>query len=98
MLHMVVSTHDPADCAFRGKEQEEVLVGAFEAFEKAAPDKDLTLMGSWINRSIHEAFVVIDAPNAHAIEEALLVSGLLGRSTSRILPVVEADDAAPEEA
>jgi len=97
MLHMVVSTHDPADCAFRGKEQEDVLVGAFEAFEKAAPDKGLSLMGAYINRSIHEAFTVIDAPNAHVIEEALLVSGLLARSTSRILPVVTADDAIPEE-
>ena len=97
MLHMVVSTHTAQDCAFRGKEQEDVLVGAFEAFEKGAPDREVSLRGSWINRSAHEAFVLMDAPNAHVIEVALLESGLLARNTTRILPVVSSDDAIPEE-
>lgn len=96
MLHMVVNTHLPQDCAFRGKEQEQVLVEAFERFEKAAVDKDISLRGSWINRSAHEGFVVVDAPNAHVIEVALLEAGLIGRSHSRIVPVVSTDDAIPE--
>ena len=97
MLHMVVNTHVPEDCAFRGAEQEEILVGAFEAFEKASPDREISRLGSWINRSSHEAFVLLDAPNAHVIEVALLESGLLGRSNSRIMPVVSSDDAIPQD-
>lgn len=97
MLHMVVNTHLPEDCAFRGKEQEEILVGAFEAFQKLAPDQEISVQGSWINRSSHEAFMLVDSPNAHVIEVALLEAGLIGRSSNRILPVVSTDDAIPEE-
>jgi hypothetical protein len=97
MLHMVVNTHLPEDCAFRGAEQEEILVGAFEAFEKLAPDRQISLRGSWVNRSNHESFALMDAPNAHVIEVALLEAGLIGRSNSRILPVVSTDDAIPQE-
>ena len=96
MLHMVVNTHLPQDCAFRGREQEEILVGAFEAFEKAAIDEEISLRGSWVNRSTHEAFMLMDAPNAHVIEAALLEAGLVGRSINRILPVVSTDDAIPD--
>ena len=37
--------------------------------------------------------MLVDAPNAHAIEEALLAAGLVGRTHSRVLPVVALDDA-----
>jgi hypothetical protein len=97
MLHMVVNTHLPQDCAFRGKEQEELLVGAFDAFEKLAPDQEISVRGSWVNRSNHEAFMLLDAPNAHVIELALIEAGVIGRSSNRILPVVSTDDAIPEE-
>ncbi len=95
MLHMVVSIHTPADCAFRGKEQEELLVGAFDAFEASAPDRDVEVKGSWVNRSIHETYALVEAPNAHAIEVALLEAGLIGRTHTRILPVVAVADAIP---
>ena len=41
-----------------------------------------------MNRGAHEIFVLIDASNAHVIEEALLGAGLVGRTHSRVLSVV----------
>ena len=93
MLHMIVSTHNPESCAFRGKEEEELLNHAKDAFEESLPDRGLSLKGSWVNRAAHEIFILVDAPNAHAIEEALLAAGLVGRTHSRVLPVVALEDA-----
>ncbi|CAN5451113.1 hypothetical protein BH18ACT16_BH18ACT16_14870 [soil metagenome] len=93
MLHMIVSTHNPESCAFRGKEEEELLNKAGEEFEESLPASDLALKGSWVNRAAHEIFMLVDAPNAHVIEEALLAAGLVGRTHSRVLPVVALEDA-----
>lgn len=93
MLHMIVSTHNPESCAFRGKEEEELLNYAGDKFEESAPSRGLALEGSWVNRAAHEIFTLVDAPNAHVIEEALLAAGLVGRTHSRILPIVALEDA-----
>ena len=46
MLHMIVSTHNPESCAFRGKEEEELLNHAGDEFEGSLPDRGLALKGS----------------------------------------------------
>jgi hypothetical protein len=100
MLHMVVNTHNPESCAFRGKDEEELLAGGFERLGEAAKQADLAIEGWWVNRAAHEVFVLVDAPNGHVVEEALLAAGLVGRTHSRVMPVVRvepalADGAAP---
>jgi hypothetical protein len=93
MLHMIVNTHSPESCAFRGKDEEERLGSAIEAFKNSAPEKRLAFEGWWVNRASHEIFMLIEAANGHVIEEALLDAGLVGRTHTRILPVVSVDDA-----
>jgi hypothetical protein len=93
MLHMVVNTHEPTDCAFRGEQEDALLRGAFDALEGASTDEKVDLRGSWVNRAAHELFVLVDAPDAHSVERALLTAGLVGRTHSRIVPVVDVDEA-----
>ncbi|HSL11276.1 MAG TPA: DUF3303 family protein [Actinomycetota bacterium] len=93
MLHMVVNTHTPQDCAFRGSEEEKLLTEAFESLEGSGPGEGVEVRGSWVNRASHEIFVLAEAPDAHSIERALLAAGLVGRTHSRILPVIATDDA-----
>lgn len=97
MLHMIASTHNPESCAFRGKEEEELLNHAGDEFEESLPGRGCTLKGSWVNRAAHEIFTLVDAPNAHVIEEALVAAGLVGRTHSRVLPVVALEDAMKTE-
>jgi hypothetical protein len=92
MLHMVVNTHNPESCAFRGEEEDRLLSGALERFEEDGPESVMKVTGSYINRSGHEFFILIDAPNAHVIEEAVVASGLVGRSHTRVLPVLASQD------
>jgi hypothetical protein len=93
MLHMIVNTHNPESCAFRGKEEEEILIRAFDQFEESAQEKGLSVQGSWVNRAAHEIFLLVDAPNGHVIEETLLGAGLVGRTHSRVLPVIPVENA-----
>ena len=93
MLHMIVNTHNAESCACRGKDEEVVLAGGFERLGEAAKEAGLAIQGWWVNRAAHEVFVLVDAPNGHAVEDALLAAGLVGRTHSRVLPVVPVEQA-----
>ena len=78
MLYMIVNTHSAESCAFRSEDDAKALVGGFERFEQEkAPEHGVKILGSWINRPAHEAFVLADAPDAHAIDNALVESGVV---------------------
>ena len=92
MKHMVVNTHNAESCAFRGEEEGNFMAGALDAIGKAFADQGGTVDGFWINRSAHTFFMLIDAPNAHAIDEALLKAGMVGRTHTELFPVLDADE------
>jgi hypothetical protein len=92
MLHMIVNSHNPESCAFRGQDEGRLLSDAFDRLDGQAAEQGATVKGSWVNRGAHEIFVLVDAPNAHVIEEALLGAGLVGRTHSRVLSVVVTED------
>lgn len=96
MLHMVVNTHSPESCAFRGKEEDDALSGAIDKVGEQAGDFGITIKSSWINRAAHEIFILVDAPHGHAIEELFVKAGLIGRTHTRILPVIATEDAVAE--
>ena len=92
MLHMVVNSHNPESCAFRGQDEGRILSDAFDRLDEQAAERGVMVKGSWVNRGAHEIFVLVDAPNAHVIEEALLGAGLVGRTHSRVLSVIATED------
>lgn len=89
MLHMIVSTHNPESCGFRGEQEDEILRDAIEGFRGSGSGKEIAIQGWWINRAVHEFFILADAPNAHVLEDAVVESGMVGRTHTRILPVNE---------
>ena len=72
MLHMIVNTHDAGDCAFRGEEERALLAGAVEALAAPGAVDGFEVRGSWVHRTGHEIFMLVDAPSAHVIETAML--------------------------
>ena len=92
MLHMLVNTHNPESCAFRDAEQDEALSGAVDRVGELAGKFGVTVHSSWVNRASHEIFMLVEAPHAHALEELLVKAGLVGRSHTRILPVVAVEE------
>jgi hypothetical protein len=93
MLYMVVNTHTAESCAFRGEDEAQHLEAAFDRFTKEAPDKLVSIKGSWINRPSHEAFILVEAPDPHAIDDLVVATGLVGRTSTRVLSVIALDDA-----
>jgi uncharacterized protein with GYD domain len=92
MLHMLVNTHDAGHCAFRQNPAAHDTADAFERFERDAAGNGLRIVGSWVSRPAHEVFALIDAPDGHVIDNALLASGLVGLTHSRVLPVIATAD------
>lgn len=88
MKHMVVNTHNAESCGFRSEEDGKAIGGALEAFGKSG----LTVDEFWINRSAHAFFILVDAPNAHVIDEALLKAGLVARTHTEIFPVLTMEE------
>lgn len=90
MLHMVVNRHNPENCAFRGDEEAERFASALARLE--ATSSGVTVRGSWVNRTGHELFVLVEAATAHAVEELLIESGLIAIGHTRILPLIPTAD------
>ena len=91
MLHMVVNRHNPESCAFRGDDEARRFAEALARLEPS-DEAEASIHGSWVNRTGHELFVLVEAPNAHAVEELLIRSGLIAVGHTRTLPVIETAD------
>ena len=92
MKHMVVNTHNAESCGFRNEEEGEAMRAALEAFGPSGSELGLTVDGFWINRSAHTFFILVDAPNAHVIDEALLKAELVARTHTEIFPVLTMEE------
>jgi len=100
VLHMVVNTHNAESCAFRDEGNAEVLTKALDELAAAANEHGASIEGTWTNRAAHEVFVLVDAPNGHVIDEMMIGTGLVGRTHTRVVPVVptrQAIDSVPED-
>jgi hypothetical protein len=58
------------------------MVGAFRALSAAAESHGAKVEGAWVNLSAHTAFLLIDAPNGHVVDDVIRESGLIGHTTT----------------
>jgi hypothetical protein len=90
---MIVNTHNAESCAFRSQPDAVATSGAFDRFEQLiVATEGLELRGSWINRPSHEGFVLVEASGAHVIDDAIVESGLIGRTHTRVVSVLPTAD------
>ena len=92
MLHMIVNTHGPESCAFRGPEHRDAVVESVEALGALAEARGARVEGAWASAASHTVFGLIDAPNAHAVHELLRDCGLIGHTDSTVYAVNELAD------
>ena len=96
MLHMLVSTHNAESCAFRSAEDEAAVAPAFGGLGRVAEERGASLRGSWVNTASHTVFALIDAPNAHVVDEVIREAGLTGRTHSQVFAVDDTAALFPE--
>jgi hypothetical protein len=92
MLHMIVNTHGPESCAFRGAEHRDAVVESVAALDALAQDRGARVEGAWASAASHTFFWLIDAPNAHAVHDLLRDAGLIGHTHSTVYAVNELAD------
>ena len=93
-LHMLVNTHTAESCAFRSDENREVLVGGIRGIGDVAKTHGATVTGSWINRAAHKFFVIIEAENAHVVDQIIVDCGWISHTDSEVYAVTDAETAA----
>ena len=55
-----------------------------------------TMQGGWVARSPHVSFVLVDAPNSHAVDSVVVELGLADWNIANIYPVQDLQEAMEE--
>lgn len=93
MLHMVLAVHGPETCAAAVPEVRDVAMEGFRDMDEAAKNLGITVQGGWANMPAHVLYVVVDAPNAHVVNQLARESRLMEWNTVTVTPVIPLEEA-----
>ena len=93
MLHMIVSSHSPETCPGFVPELREKAKTSFQKMGEVSKKLGITIQGGWVNGGGHITFMLVDAPNAHVIEQMGFELGFVEWNTSTIYPVMTMEEA-----
>ena len=89
MLHMVIVRHSPESCP--GRPGNEAVFPCLNSMNELMGERGIQPVGRWADPAAHVNYMVLDAENAHAIQEIFMESGLFGHTTAEIRPVLSMD-------
>ncbi len=87
MLYMVVATHGPDTCAGFVEEYKQKALAASPRMEEVAKAHGVTMKGAWVGMVAHTIFMLVDAPNGHAIQDFVAEQELHAWNTVVMYPV-----------
>ena len=93
MLHMVVATHGPATCAATVPEVAEMARAGFGRMGENSERLGITVQGAWSNMPAHTIYILVDAPDAHAVNQLSRDIHLMDWNTVVVNPVVTLPEA-----
>ena len=68
MLYLASLNHSPDKCPGVALEIRDRVVRMASTMTEVLRSHDCTFQGGWVSKSAHLTFIVIDAPNAHAVD------------------------------
>jgi len=89
MLHMMIVRHTAESCP--GRPGNEAVHPCLQTMSELLAQRGVKTVGRWADPPGHVNYFVLDAPNAHLIQEVLMESGLSGHTTSEVRPVLSMD-------
>ncbi len=92
MLHMVVATHGPDTCAASHPEVREIAVAGMQRMGEVARALGATIQGGWTNMPAHVLYFLVDAPNAHVVNQLAADLRLMEWNTVNVTPVITMDE------
>ena len=93
MLYTVVLNHGPESCPGVVNAIRDRVLTMSATMDEVLQAHECAFQGGWVSRSAHVTFVVIDGPNAHAVDAAMIDLGLAVWNTSTIYPVITLQEA-----
>jgi hypothetical protein len=87
MLHIVVMRHNAESLVFRPEEHQKTERTTFARLQALGKDHGASLEGAWVNTGAHTTFALIDAPNAHVVNELLELSGIVAWEDATVYAV-----------
>ncbi len=93
MLYLTSLTHSPEKCPGVANEIRDRVLTMAATMTDVLQSHECSFQGGWISKSAHQTFIVLDAPNAHAVDNAMVDLGLAVWNVSTIYPVITLDEA-----
>jgi muconolactone delta-isomerase len=92
---MVVMTHGPDTCAAANPESGRMARSAMEKMDDTSKKHQVTLQGAWVDPPGHVFYILVDAPNAHAVNNLMTELQFFHWNTIDIHPVMTLEEAMP---
>jgi hypothetical protein len=89
MLYMAVATHSPEICPVHNKATRDKMMVDYRRMEEVGKKLNITNQGSWTFMPGHIMYLLMDAPNAHVVGQAMMELGIMNWNTVVINPVVD---------
>ncbi|MAZ58922.1 MAG: hypothetical protein CL753_00530 [Chloroflexi bacterium] len=93
MLHMVMLNHTSDNCPGVSIPIRDRVLTMFNTLEEVLSKHSCSLVGSWINKSSHVSFFLVEGPDAHAVDSLIVDFGLAVWNHAVIYPVMEFEQA-----
>lgn len=95
MLHMVVLTHGPETCAAAKTSSADMLREALAKLKETSKKLQCFVKGSWVDPPAHVFYFLVDAPNAHVVNQAMQELKFMLWNTVDVHPIMTLEEAMP---
>ena len=89
MLHMVIVRHTAESCP--GRDPEGPVHPCLRSLDTLMGERGIEVRGRWADPPAHVNYLLLDAPNAHVIQQLMMESGLFAHTTSETRAVLSMD-------
>ena len=93
MLYLMSLSHSPDKCPGVTDEIRDRVLLSASTMTQVLEAHDCTYEGGWVSKSAHLTFILLDGPNAHAVDDAAVDLGLALWNTATIYPVITFEEA-----
>ncbi len=93
MLYIVELKHNPQQCPGVALEIRDRVLRMSDTLEQVMQMRGCSFKGGWVGKSSHLTFLLIDGPDAHSVDDAVVDLGFAVWNTADIYPVITIEEA-----
>ena len=90
---MVELHHNPQQCPGVAMEIRDRVLRMDDTQERVMEMRGCSLKGGWVGKSSHATFLLIDGPDAHAVDDTVVDLGFAVWNTAELFPVITLEEA-----